>query len=915
MPSERDRSVFHRFHPRLQNAIAHRLGWTSLRPVQEQAGEALLSGHNAVVLAPTAGGKTEASMFPVLSQLLVDQPEGLGALYIAPIKALLNNQADRLGLYTQMVGLSRFVWHGDVGVSARKRFLRHPDTLLMTTPESLEVMAVSQKVDASRLFRDLRVVVIDEIHALAGSDRGSHLLSVLERLVSLSRHDVQRVGLSATVGNPLEILGWIQGTSQRPQRLVHPPVPAQPRELLIVHRPSPEELAQAAARAARGRKSLFFCESRTVTESSARRMDALGVEVFVHHSSISKEERARAEALFHKGGDACIVCTSTLELGIDVGDLDRVLQAEAPTTVSSFLQRMGRTGRRPGKKANTLFLCGAEESALQAAALIGLAREGWVEPVDVDDRCWPVLIHQLLTMSLAEGGVTAEAAWAHLSRLPDFSGISRAEFDRLLRWMRVDDAMIMTSGRLVLGPKAEKCFGRRHYMDLYAVFSTPALYRVHTSDGREIGTLSQDFVDRLVADASMFLLGGRAWHVFRLNHKDKIVTVQPARRGLEPTWGGYLPQFLGFDLCQKIREILGSDDVPPYLHPTAQAVLADWRTRLSGVLDRSGLEADGEDVRWWTFAGGKVNSTLRYAIQSVNPDWKAIPDNFSVRIRGAGPTLSGALEVIETLRQVEFWEDDALWREVAAGLPSYRLSKFQMLMPPWMEREILARFLLDLPGAWRLLSGQGSRALAEDTATDETVEGIDSALKPSIPIEYIREQAAFEQVCQDLAAYKTVALDVETTIGRDQRLCLLQLGVPERSVLIDTLAISDLEPLRPILESPGITKLIHYASFEKRVLKRYGFEIVQIYDTHKASKRLRGKPDGGHSLKAVTRRELGVDIDKGNQCSDWSMRPLRPDQIDYAALDVELLLRLHGVFAAEENGGLFDRVHSAAGSI
>src|SRR5690606_12019163 len=158
---------------------------------------------------------TEASMFPVLSALISDQPQGVGALYIAPIKALLNNQSDRLDRYTQMVGLGRFVWHGDTSSHERRSFLREPTELLMTTPESLAVMRVSQTGDTARLFADLRVVVIDEIHALAGTDRGAHLISVIERLAALSRHDVQRIGLSATVGNPEEIAVWLQGSSRR----------------------------------------------------------------------------------------------------------------------------------------------------------------------------------------------------------------------------------------------------------------------------------------------------------------------------------------------------------------------------------------------------------------------------------------------------------------------------------------------------------------------------------------------------------------------------------------------------------------------------------------------------------------------------------------------------------------------------
>jgi len=236
----------------LQQAIVARLGWSSLRLVQEEAGEALLAGNNAVILAPTAGGKTEASMFPTLSNMVDDQPDGVGAIYIAPIKALLNNQAERLGLYTEMVGLRRFVWHGDTTDHERRKFLKEPTELLMTTPESLEVMLVSQRVDEQRLFRDLRMVVIDEVHAIAGSDRGAHLMSVLERIAKLSRHDVQRVGLSATVGNPNAILAWLQGTSERVGAVVDPPKKPSRKQLLVTYRPDLPTMARDAAKIAKG---------------------------------------------------------------------------------------------------------------------------------------------------------------------------------------------------------------------------------------------------------------------------------------------------------------------------------------------------------------------------------------------------------------------------------------------------------------------------------------------------------------------------------------------------------------------------------------------------------------------------------------------------------------------------------------
>ncbi|MCP4560854.1 MAG: DEAD/DEAH box helicase, partial [Bosea sp.] len=222
--------------PRLRHAIASRLGWPSLRPVQELAGHALLDGSNAVILAPTAGGKTEAALFPLLSELMEREPEGVGLIYLAPIKALLNNQAERLATLTEMVGLRRFLWHGDVADSRKRAFVREPAEVLMTTPESLEVMLLSPRFPHERLFADLRSVVVDEVHALAGTDRGAHLASVLERIVRPSRHDVQRAGLSATVGNPEEILAWLAGTSKRERRVVEAPKEPSPKDLRVVLR-------------------------------------------------------------------------------------------------------------------------------------------------------------------------------------------------------------------------------------------------------------------------------------------------------------------------------------------------------------------------------------------------------------------------------------------------------------------------------------------------------------------------------------------------------------------------------------------------------------------------------------------------------------------------------------------------------
>lgn len=699
-------SIFHQFPDRLQHAIANTLGFTSLRPVQELAGEQILAGKNAVVLAPTAGGKTEASMFPVIAGLLEETPRGVGAIYVAPIKALLNNQAERLGQYTQMVGLDRFVWHGDATQSEKAKFIKEPTELLMTTPESLEVMLMSPRVPVKKIFQDLRYVVIDEIHAFAGTDRGAHLMSVLERLQLSSEKDIQRIGLSATVGNPEQIAVWIGGSSGRESCVVDPPKPVGKRKLTIRLMDDVADLAREAVRESKGNKSLFFCQSRSLSEQVADKMRGESVDVFVHHGSVSLEERQAAEKRFETGTNACIVCTSTLELGIDVGGLDLTFQANAPSTVSSFLQRMGRTGRREGTVANMSFLCDEPVAVVQATAICLLAGEKWVEPVKDERRCWPVLVHQMLALTFEHGGISRERCWDVLSRAKDFRDITRQEFDALVDYMLTCDFLFESGGLLSMGTKAEKIFGKKNFMELYAVFSTPVLYRVHTETGRDLGSLEQNFVDRLVDSMSCFLLGGRAWMVLSVNHEEKIVRVQGAPRGKKPSWGGFIPQHLGFEVCQKMAQVLTEDVQYAFVDERGLAAINEWRGDLGELLKRrsDSLQQDDKGVMWWTFAGGRINQTLKYALE-WKEGWKIIADNFSLRVTGNGVSGESVRKAIHGMRAEGFWDDKETKEKLLAKVPEYRLSKFQRALPPKFEVEMVGEYLLDFVGARDFVGG------------------------------------------------------------------------------------------------------------------------------------------------------------------------------------------------------------------
>ena len=902
-------SAFARFPARLQQAIVARLGWSGLRPVQDLAGEAILDGKNCVVLAPTAGGKTEASMFPVLAELVQRPAMGVAAIYVAPIKALLNNQEDRLGLYTEMVGLRRFLWHGDVPQNERRTFLREPTELLMTTPESLEVMLVSPKVPAAEIFRDLRFVVIDEVHAMAGTDRGAHLMSVIERLARYTPHDVQRIGLSATVGNPEAILGWLAGSSRRDGLVVDPPHEAKGREIRVHLDGSLHDLALRAAAKAVGKKSLFFCESRATSESIADRMRDRGTDVFVHHSSVSLEERQLAEERFARGRNTAIVCTSTLELGIDVGDLDCVFQANAPSTVSSFLQRMGRTGRRTDAVANTTFFCEDPEAVLQAAAIVELARERWVESVPPQTRCWPAFVHQLFALTLQFGGIGRERAWEQLSRVPDFSGISREEYDAVIDSMLQRSYLYESGGLLSLGERAEKVYGRKNFMELYAVFSTPLYYRVLKAGGQEIGSLEQSFVDDLVPEMTSFLLGGRAWLVSEIQHSNRVVLVHPAPRGKKPSWGGFAPKLLGLEICQRVRRMLVEEDEISYLSEDAAAALRGYREDFRELLRRAGhaLQLDEQAARWWTFAGGRINQTLRYALQETQ-GWKIVADNFHLRIEGDGITHGTVERAILELTSPGFWTDLARWERIIASLPPYRLSKFQPALPARFQQEMVGRYLLDLEGTQRFLGVGREAGMAQllEAALARSIEvtaeleaPLSPSARPARPVRLVTSAAELEAFVATVLTHSVIGLDVETTlVGRE--LCTLQIGTAEENVIIDALAVRDLAALVPVLESESVVKVIHNATFERSVLARMNLPLRNVFDTLTVSRRVRGKHvDGGHGLAAVCERELDLRLDKSAQTSDWTRRPLTERQLAYAALDVEVLLGLHAAFRSQ----------------
>ncbi|MFD5904176.1 DEAD/DEAH box helicase [Streptomyces microflavus] len=625
-----------RLDPVVLHHVVNTLGWPDLRPLQRASIRPLMDGEDAVLLAPTAGGKTEAACLPILSAMSEQRWSGTSVLYLCPLKALLNNLATRVDGYAQWLGRRAALWHGDTRESQRQRIRADRPDILLTTPESLEAMLIGVKTDHAHLLGGVRAVVVDEVHAFAGDDRGWHLLAVLERLERVTGRPVQRIGLSATVGNPEQLLTWLQGSGagKRPARVISPTPsasgPAPTGEVELDYVGSLENAAKLIAALHRGEKRLVFCDSRRQVEQLGAALREREVTVFLSHASLSAEERARSEQAFAEARDCVIVSTSTLELGIDVGDLDRVIQIDSPSSVASFLQRIGRTGRRPGSTRNCLFLATRKDTLLQAAALLLLWGEGWVEPVTPPPEPRHLVAQQLLAVTLQQQRIGDQLWPTQWNGLAPFDVSAKPILRHLVSQGFLDE----DDGLLFIGPEAERRFGRRHFIELTASFTAPPQFTV-LAGRTEIGQMDPSVLTEERPGPRRLLLGGRSWQVTFIDWARKRAFVEPTDGGGVAKWSSGSLLGLSYALTRAMRTVLLGADPPVSLTRRAEVCLAGWREDEAPELvhpTRSLVSRHGADVRWWTWAGYRANATLAATLPAI-ADPVQRPTDCYVRLR------------------------------------------------------------------------------------------------------------------------------------------------------------------------------------------------------------------------------------------------------------------------------------------
>lgn len=618
---------FSRLDRRVQKWV-YQQGWTNLRDIQEKAIDPILEGQQDVVIsASTASGKTEAFFLPACSAV-VDENDGFSILYISPLKALINDQYRRLEGLCKTLDMVLTPWHGDSTQSKKRRVKQEPSGILLITPESLESLLIREAGWVKHAFSSLRYVVIDEFHAFIGTERGHHLLSLLNRLEILldrKQSPIPRTALSATLGEVERVPRMLRPDASLPCRIIIGDTPGSGLKMQI--RGYVETAKEGSATAedricrelyelCRGDSHLIFANSRQRTEGVAAKLSDLCEknqvpnEFFPHHGSLAKEFRETLESrLQEERLPTTAVCTMTLELGIDIGKVHSVIQVTAPHSVASLRQRLGRSGRRGapsvlrmmiaenGLTASSTVIDQLRMELLQSIAMVRLlVVDKWFEPADTDQCHFSTLFHQILAVIAQRGGVRPDQLFTMLCKEGPFIKVTVAHFKTLLVHMGQKEMISqLSNGELVLGVAGETLVD--HYT-FYAVFKTPEEFRI-VAEGRTLGTLP---VGSPVVEGQHIVFGGRRWKIHEIDGEKSVIYVEATKGGKPPRFAGQ-GIFIHDRIRREMYRILCAGDYRIFSGDTAIDFLDDKAKSLFEEAHRSFTEMSLE--KEWVIASGK----------------------------------------------------------------------------------------------------------------------------------------------------------------------------------------------------------------------------------------------------------------------------------------------------------------------
>lgn len=706
-------SSFERLSVGVQRWV-YRQGWQSLRAVQEQSVPVILKAREDILItAPTAGGKTEAAFLPIVSWLEDQGPEqGYGVLCLSPLKALINDQYHRLELLCESAGTAITPWHGDISSSLKKRSWKSPTGILMITPESLEALFVNRAHELKARVASLQYVVIDEFHAFIDRERGQQLLSLLARLEQLIERPLCRVALSATIGDPNMALQYLRPDGARPG--VHLDVTHESMSLQLAlktylpqnggEQPVYIEMAQDLYDGLRGSSHLVFANSRRaveeITDQLAKITEAHGVplEFYAHHGSLSRDTRHFVEQRLKDGEKpTTAVATSTLELGIDIGEVTSVAQVGAPANVSSVRQRLGRSGRRKGapsilrllvsghsdrKNPSPLDLIEAE--LFQTVAVIELMLERWIEPPDRHALHLSTLVQQILSMIAFRGGITAAGAYEILCQHGPWSHISADFFARVLRGLGANRVIAqLPNGELIVGEVGEQLVSSYTF---YTAFEVPEEYRLE-AEGKTLGTLP---ITSPYIEGQLLLFGGRRWSVESIDVQGKIMHLVKAKRGQAPTFGGEAAP-VHRAIRQRMRELYLRDDIPRFCDAMSSSLMKNARSYFREKnIDTVQFVDDSGYLFWFIWEDDRILDTFKVA---------ATLKGLAADRMGPCVIVQGADEPEHLIGSLQDYLSSRTVEEIAAEVEPQPLGKFDKYLSDDTLREAFVSEKLDIKAA------------------------------------------------------------------------------------------------------------------------------------------------------------------------------------------------------------------------
>lgn len=691
-PSNSESSSFERLHPDVQQWVWAQ-GWTALRDAQEWAISALVDADRDVIIAAsTAAGKTEAAFLPILTNLIEHQDPVGAVLYISPLKALINDQWDRLGRLCEQLDLPVVAWHGDVSASKKHKFLKSPKGVLLITPESLEALFVNRGSSLMGLFQNLRYIVVDELHAFIGSERGKQLQSLMQRVELVAGKTLPRVGLSATLGDMSLASEFLRpGHPERVQVIeskssgqnlqvqvrgyMMPPM----QKLRAVEVPNadpdqnPEEeeeedesgsrhaIAAHMYKVLRGSNNLVFPNSRQEVEWYADRLrrlceiNGMPNEFLPHHGSLSKDLREDTERALKAGTPpATAVCTTTLELGIDIGNIKTVVQIGSPPSVASLRQRLGRSGRRNDEPATLRAYCQEREltdqsllsdllrqNLVQTIAMIRLLIGNWFEPPRAEGLHASTLVQQILSVIAQQGGASAAQLWGGLVESGTFKSISKTDFFSLLKGLGEKKLIVQdSSGLLLPGEIGERLIN--HY-EFYSAFTSDEEFRL-VREGKPLGSIP---VSRPLMKGQRIIFGGRRWRVLDVDIEKKVIVVTAARGGQPPQFDG-LGAMVHDHVREEMRAVLTETTPCPFIDSKAQELLSEARKsfRSLGLVNEFTYGSDSK-THLVTWRGDQTNDALVLMFNHVGMACES--SGLALSVGGSQKNVADALAKIAEL--------------------------------------------------------------------------------------------------------------------------------------------------------------------------------------------------------------------------------------------------------------------------